>query len=322
MLLRPTLGRAVGAARRALDGSGVMRNRQSMLPENRSDLLSSQEFNARLAGAIIEGRPVLVGRPGSFEAKICNEYLQRRIHRSAFRDYSAKRLRRVEELHRDGFPLSVPCDLDVFAEAYIHAALQSDYLALWRGGTIGHGLFVEKPPRFVAMSDIDPTSSFLRGVKPWTLALAGKRVLVVHPFTTSIKAQYDRREDIKTVSDVMPSFQLQVLAPPRTYGGWHPRDGAKWEELLLETTSLIAQQSFDVAIVAAGPYGLPIAAFIKSMGRPAVHLGASTQLLFGIRGSRWEREGHLKDAMDDSWVRPDPTEVPPSAQRYENAAYW
>jgi hypothetical protein len=36
--------------------------------------------------------------------------------------------------------------------------------------------------------------------------------------------------------------------------------------------------------------GLPLAAAIKAMGRPALHLGGALQLLFGIRGRRWE--GH------------------------------
>ena len=41
---------------------------------------------------------------------------------------------------------------------------------------------------------------------PWSAALAGKRVLVVHPFKTTIERQYARREQLFPGTDILPQF--------------------------------------------------------------------------------------------------------------------
>jgi hypothetical protein len=123
-------------------------------------------------------------------------------------------------------------------------------------------------------------------------------------------------------NEIMPEFDLQVVVPPQTYAGWQPGEGETWTTLLQRTTAEIASHDFDVAIVAAGPYGRPIAAFVKAMGRPAIHLGGATQLLFGIRGRRWDERDDFNRAFDDSWVRPLAIEVPPQSGRFEKSPYW
>lgn len=47
-------------------------------------------------------------------------------------------------------------------------------------------------------------------------------------------------------------------------------------------------KDFDVAIIGCGAYGFPLAAKLKRAGKIAIHLGGVTQLLFGIKGRRWE----------------------------------
>jgi len=41
----------------------------------------------------------------------------------------------------------------------------------------------------------------------------------------------------------------------------------------------ISEIDFDVAIIGAGAYGLPLASYIKEMGRQAIHMGGSTQMV-------------------------------------------
>ena len=86
----------------------------------------------------------------------------------------------------------------------------------------------------------------------------------------------------------------------------------------------ISAQQFDVAIVGAGAYGLPLAAFAKSLGKHAIHLGGVTQVFFGIKGRRWETE--YKDSLgaiiNEYWVRPLPEEKPEKAEMVEDGCYW
>ena len=79
---------------------------------------------------------------------------------------------------------------------------------------------------------------------------------------------------------------------------------------------------FDVAIIGCGSYGFPLAAMLRKSGKIAVHMGGATQLLFGIKGRRWEEREQFKAIMNDYWVRPDESEVPQNAVTVENGCYW
>jgi hypothetical protein len=68
--------------------------------------------------------------------------------------------------------------------------------------------------------------------------------------------------------------------------------------------------------------------FIKEMGLPCVHLGGQTQLLFGIRGQRWETEyteaWRQANFYNNShfWIKPLPTDIPTNKNMVENGCYW
>jgi len=65
------------------------------------------------------------------------------------------------------------------------------------------------------------------------------------------------------------------------------------------------------------------AAAIKRMGRQAVHLGGATQLLFGIRGNRWDQRPFCQKLYTDAWVRPAPLTKPPRCKEMEDeGSYW
>jgi len=77
---------------------------------------------------------------------------------------------------------------------------------------------------------------------------------------------------------------------------------------------------FEVAIIGCGAYGLPLAAYVKSLGKKAIHLAGATQILFGIKGNRWDSIPFFQGLYNDSWVRCSPQDVPTSPAKYQ--AYW
>jgi hypothetical protein len=77
-----------------------------------------------------------------------------------------------------------------------------------------------------------------------------------------------------------------------------------------------------VALLGCGAYGLPLAAAIKRSGRQAIHLGGALQVLFGIRGRRWEQIPKIAALMNDHWIRPSEAETPVSAVRVDQGCYW
>ena len=82
---------------------------------------------------------------------------------------------------------------------------------------------------------------------------------------------------------------------------------------------------FDVAIIGCGAYGFPLAAKLKQAGKQAIHLAGATQLLFGIKGKRWEEDKtfeYVQKFFNDSWVRPGESEKPKKSDVVEGGCYW
>ena len=80
---------------------------------------------------------------------------------------------------------------------------------------------------------------------------------------------------------------------------------------------------FDVAIIGCGAYGFPLAAHAKKLGKIGIHLGGVTQLLFGIKGSRWENWTHYTELRKNNgkdWVYAN--EIPKDYKKIENGCYW
>lgn len=160
---------------------------------------------------------------------------------------------------------------------------------------------------------------------PWTKALEGKKVLIVHPFTETIEKQYLRRKSIHQNPDILPLFELKTLKAVQSIGGSCPNNFSNWFEALEYMQQEIDNIDYDICIIGCGAYGFPLAAHVKRTGKKAIHMGGATQLLFGIKGKRWENyfeEFDYKKWMNDFWVRPSLQETPIAANQIESGCYW
>ena len=84
----------------------------------------------------------------------------------------------------------------------------------------------------------------------------------------------------------------------------------------------ISNCDYDVAIIGCGAYGLPLAAHVKRMGKVGIHIGGATQILFGIKGKRWESIPAVSKLINEHWVKPLPEETPSEFRNMEDGAYW
>lgn len=160
--------------------------------------------------------------------------------------------------------------------------------------------------------------------RPWTASLAGRKVLVVHPFADTIRSQYARREKIFENPDMLPQFDLQVYRSVSSFSGIKT-NFKDWFEALDKMKSDIAKLDFEVALIGCGAYGFSLAAFIKrDLGRKAIHLGGVTQILFGIKGRRWDQWPNFTNRFyNPSWVRPFQSDVAgDSIMTIEGGCYW
>jgi len=157
---------------------------------------------------------------------------------------------------------------------------------------------------------------------PWSRVLKGRKVLVVHPFADTIQSQYAKRQALFAVPDTVPDMDLTTYRSVTSFLGLKTpyRD---WFEALDKMCEDIAKVDFEVAILGCGAYGLSLGAFIKrELGKKAVHLGGATQILFGIRGGRWDTSPRFQALYNDAWCRPLPSERPENFKQHEGGAYW
>ncbi len=158
---------------------------------------------------------------------------------------------------------------------------------------------------------------------PWTSLLKGKKVLVVHPFTESIKKQYEKREYLFDNPEVLPEFENLLLVKAVQSIADNKTGFETWFDALEHMKREIDRLDYDIALIGCGAYGMNLAAHIKRKGKIAIHLAGWTQMLFGIYGKRWvEDQPEYAGFINDNWIRPSDNEKPQNAEKVEGGCYW
>lgn len=290
-------------------------------------VLSIEETNTLIYDKIKSGEPFFAGRFGGSELSVITQTLK----------YQAMPFRvdtRMDVLHNlcvlSGFFPEEQNEGKRFVDLMLSCTGDIDLIGIWN-------LYMEEWIIKQYTSNINITrllrlepwnlEESLKSVKPWSAALEGKKVLVIHPFAKSIETQYiNNREKIfsdLSVKNILPEFDLITLKAVQTLGN-DTGGYARWFDALDSMIEKIKTIEFDVAIIGCGAYGFPLASTIKKMGKVAIHLGGATQLLFGIKGKRWENSysAVCDKMMNQYWVRPLPEESVANKKKIEDGCYW
>lgn len=206
--------------------------------------------------------------------------------------------------------------LDRFYNLMVEATKSVDILGVWLKEDMFKDYFNVKI-NFCRMDSLEPYDY----PQPWSKALEGKRVLVIHPFAKTIESQYKKRELLWENKDVLPEFELKTLKAVQTLAG-EKSEFETWFDALEYMENQIDAIDFDIAIIGCGAYGFPLAAYCKKIGKKAVHLGGATQILFGIKGRRWDENPAVSKFYNEHWVRPLPEETPQQNKKVEGGCYW
>ena len=278
-----------------------------------------------LAERIRSGEPLCVARFGLTELEVFRHADAIKRHGRAFGlldhfatgnvIFSAYRARKLMET--TGLQ---PFDSKVgekFHDVMLDGLQHIDVLASWAPG---EGWFSDRLAHS-RLVDIEDLAAY-RFDNPWTAALENKKVLVVHPYDKTIRSQYTKKRELIFENQlVLPSFELATFRPPQAYFG-EIAGADHWFQCLEAMTNEVMSSDFDVALIGAGPFGMPLAAKLKEAGKQAIHLGGTTQVLFGIIGQRWLDNAGVAQLMNEHWVRPSDEETPSNPGRVEKSAYW
>lgn len=289
--------------------------------------LSAEATNQWISAGLQTSQPFMVGRLGTSELAVVKQYqkIQQLSVLEKLADFGVtgewnfgwnRRSGKSLERNAGFFPLN-HANLNRYSVLVIESMLQVDLLASW---VEGEGYFRDRflQAQLCQLRDIEPYYH----VNPWSQYLAGKRVLVIHPFADSIQKQYQlHRRQLFPDRLVLPEFELITLAAVQSMAGNRPASYPNWFAALAGMYEQALQANPDVIILGCGAYGFPLAAMLKAASKQVIHLGGATQILFGIKGQRWDNRA-VSAFFNDAWTRPAAAERPPGAEQVEDACYW
>lgn len=288
----------------------------------------NQEANDYIKKQIEESKNgLMISKFGTYELETILYFTEQKKRFCAYKDFIKGRRDIFESsilksLHNNAgfFPEDISLYKD-FADLYLSDISQIDIL----GSYLWTEKYLDSYMKNCKRVNLEGYYAPFLWKNPWTKALENKKVLVVHPFTESIQKQYERRSNLFTNKDVLPTFADFVTVKAfQTNAGNKPQEEYKtWFDALNAMKDKISSKDFDVALIGCGAYGLPLAAHVKRMGKTAVHLAGWTQMLFGIYGNRWlnDQKQYAK-YINEYWIRPSESERPVNPSAVENGCYW
>ena len=264
--------------------------------------------NQWIAKMIVSNQPFCIARIGETELRICQEFQNNLIYSDQAKTFAFQ--------NAGIFPNNKDT-LDAFAKVYIDAIKNTDAIGVWYNP--GEGKLLKRLGVNPSLFELRALESYYYS-EPWSAYLQGKKVLVVHPFKESILSQLKKRELLFDNKSILPNCEIRVLKAVQSISG--NSDFPDWIAALMNMKSEISKIDFDVAIIGCGAYGLPLAEYCKSLGKQAIHMGGAVQILFGIKGKRWDDHPFIGKLYNEHWVRPLESEKAKNSEKVEGGTYW
>ena len=283
-----------------------------------------EEVQNRIFSMLNAAEPCMIARFGSVELQSIVDYLYPPTLKNVFRfikseipswGYAPSTMRTMR-VNAGFFPAS-PLFLNRFGDLMLECMPQVDILGSWRRE---EEVVMQYMPNVIRVPLFALEPYYFDD--PWTPALEGKRVLVIHPFEDTIQKQHKRYELLFADKRITPKYELQTLKAVQSIAGNKPSEFSDWFQALDWMKGEIEKRDFDIAIIGCGAYGFPLAAYVKQIGRKAIHLGGAVQNMFGVRSLGVEKSASLSKMVNEYWVRPSDDERPSGFERVEDGLYW
>jgi hypothetical protein len=278
-------------------------------------LIEPVEANKLLYNAILDDKPFFIGRLGSVEMECMCHYFYFLDRVNGGNKPYPPNVKMIMNINAGYFPAE-DAYLDEFAKLYLADMKEMDliwcrFLSQFEN-KIYSDFYADKSITLYKHTCLPNLYE-----NPWTEALKGKKVLVIHPFASSIRRNYKIKDKLYDNERFMPEYELLTYKPVQSIAG-NKTNYNTWFEALESMKDDICKIDFDIALIGAGAYGLALGAHIKRLGKKAFHIGGILQLYYGIRGKAWEKY----NIHNDYWTRPTAEEVPTGHDKVEAGRYW
>lgn len=280
--------------------------------------------------AIAEARPYAAGKLGTsekywmyYEALLASG--PSRLHRIAYESGL--------KYHALGQSGLFPADLEfirAFNREYVADVRSLDSVGMTgdrpdlEDGVVGHYGLVNP---FTAFVNQEPDRSVpARDDECYLPALKGKKLLLVCPFAHLLRerATYETFDRVwaKTGKRWCGPAVVDSLEFPYGFDASTRERFGNALALRDAIVADIARRDFDVALIAAGGLGIPLAAAAKRLGKVGISLGGHLQVLFGVLGKRWRDQPEwMATYVNDAWIDM-PERYRPELRVVDDGAYW
>jgi hypothetical protein len=283
------------------------------------------EANAKILCELFKSdKPFLIGRNGTIELDVVSRYF--------FKEHIPDEQKKKLELHAGVFPQN---HVDDYCFEYLRSLMNADVMA--------EGWYA--PLKMIEQDILDiinkkRTKILLRNLEPyyvkpelrWTQYLGGRRVAIINSFAKICEEQTympkaiwgEQSESLlpKTTQWIpIQTYYSPALANGKATTEW-PAHISSWKEAVDDVVNRVLTEAVDVAIIGCGGMGMIIGSRLKDHGIQCIVMGGSTQLLFGIRGKRWENHDVISKFFNDAWVTPSDWYRPANYKTIEGGCYW
>lgn len=273
--------------------------------------------------ALLDGRGSLIGRFGSTElTTIC----------VSIQNGNSSKLERVSMLERySGLFPATSSTLDTWMKQYVGAVTDVNIIVAGWYASMAR-------PEWTLLDTFCPNAHRipLRALESyysarehhWTRILAEQKVCVVSSFAETMKTQSMKAEHIwPQCPTLLPNAQwsfVRSFYPPRIARGkceW-PSDITSWDSAVEYLYTEVMKTGSQIVLLGCGALAMPLGARLKKAGKICIVIGGAIQILFGIKGKRWEKHGQISALFNDAWVHPNDSEIPGGANDIEGGCYW
>ena len=292
--------------------------------------LKKEDFIRDLKTAIESYTPFAAGRIGISEQFWMYYPVFLNEHPSAVKSKVFERHLRLHGFTQAGiFPADPLFYLD-YNKMYVESARTLDYVGLILDRVIDPQIirFYGLTNKFVYYRDLVPDKSIPPDSNRCYLQyLRGKRILIVCPFAELLKERATKEifERVWSKTGKQWFYPESVDAVEFPYGfssdayDKYPNALKLFESI----ASNIRSKEFDVALIAAAGLTVPIASYVKSIGKISISPGGDLQLLFGVIGARWrDQERWKRDYFNEAWIDMPSKYKPKEIGVCDSGAYW
>ena len=288
-------------------------------------------------------QPLVIGKIGTNELLLIYSY--HLITQGRMQGFPPDVLREMEFV-AGLYPIDKPT-IEQFIKVYLESLRSIDVFASWNDRFIDfecalYSSYISKSIKNNSIGgiiELTALESFYTTREHWWQTLLyGRCVLVISPFVESIQKQLEPGKRDKVWRGKWAGFWPDDIKFKfiRFEHPWsllskeeqeNPALGASkcfGDKLKRFEKEIDAAGDFDIAMIGAGCYSLPLCAYIKNTKhRIAFHLGGGLQMMFGVYGARWDiSSGCFKEYVNEEWIRPSGNEIPSGYKMQEGGAYF